>query len=76
MLRLALTASAGLALSAASVHEAAFAPENIISKDVVIIGGGSSGTYGAVRLREDYNKSIVVVEKDDHLVRQKVLSTR
>ena len=31
-------------------------------KDVAIIGGGASGTYAAVRLREDFNKSIVLIE--------------
>ncbi|KAJ7840466.1 hypothetical protein B0H13DRAFT_2366225 [Mycena leptocephala] len=33
-----------------------------LKKDVIILGGGASGTYAAVRLREDYNKSIVVIE--------------
>ena len=28
-----------------------------IKKDVAIIGGGSSGSYSAVRLREDYGVS-------------------
>ncbi|KAI0468343.1 FAD/NAD(P)-binding domain-containing protein [Xylaria cf. heliscus] len=37
-------------------------PENIIERDVAIIGGGSSGTYTAVRLR-DYGRSVVIVEK-------------
>jgi len=37
-------------------------------KDVVIVGGGASGVYSAVRLREDYGLSVVVVEKDIQLV--------
>lgn len=41
---------------------------NVLFKDVVIVGGGASGAYAAVRLRDDYNKSIVLVEKNDHLV--------
>jgi heterodisulfide reductase subunit A-like polyferredoxin len=41
---------------------------NILVKDVVIIGGGASGAYAAIRLRDDYNRSIVLVEKQDHLV--------
>lgn len=40
----------------------------VLSKDVVIIGGGASGSYAAVRLRDDYGKSIVLVEKQDKLV--------
>ncbi|KAJ6197333.1 hypothetical protein J3E72DRAFT_439329 [Bipolaris maydis] len=38
-----------------------------ITKDVVIIGGGASGTYAAVRLREDLGKSIVVIEPRPNL---------
>lgn len=43
-----------------------FAPEDIISRDVCIIGGGSSGTYAAIQLH-DAGKTVVVVEKQDHL---------
>ncbi|KAK3377640.1 hypothetical protein B0H63DRAFT_221540 [Podospora didyma] len=39
-------------------------PVNIIHKDVAIIGGGGSGAYSAVRLREDFGVSVVVIEKD------------
>ena len=63
-----LTLTAIVAQATADWCEADVAPQDVIHKDVVIIGGGASGTYAAVRLREDYNKSIVVVEKDDHLV--------
>ncbi|GAB1314657.1 Amine oxidase [Madurella fahalii] len=38
-----------------------------ISKDVAIIGGGGSGAYSAVRLREDYGIGVVVVEKEPML---------
>lgn len=38
----------------------------IITRDVCIIGGGSSGTYAAVQLRKA-GKSIVVVEKENVL---------
>ncbi|KAL9112239.1 MAG: hypothetical protein Q9227_003357 [Pyrenula ochraceoflavens] len=48
-----------------AINEAAFASADIINKDVAIIGGGASGTYAAVRLREDLNKSIIVIEKDN-----------
>jgi hypothetical protein len=40
----------------------------VITKDVVILGGGASGTYGAVRLREDYGKSVILIEKEAVLV--------
>jgi NAD(P)-binding Rossmann-like domain len=43
-----------------------FNPADIITRDVCIIGGGSSGTYAAIRL-QDMGKSVVVVEKQDHL---------
>ncbi|KAI5923793.1 FAD/NAD(P)-binding domain-containing protein [Camillea tinctor] len=45
-----------------SLNTAAYSSADIIERDVVIIGGGSTGTYSAVRLR-DHNKSVVVVEK-------------
>ncbi|KUJ17401.1 FAD/NAD(P)-binding domain-containing protein [Mollisia scopiformis] len=38
-----------------------------MTRDVVIIGGGATGTYAAVRLREDFNKTVVVIEKTDRL---------
>lgn len=40
-----------------------------IDTDIAIIGGGGSGAYAAVRLREDFGKKIVVVEKQNRLVR-------
>ncbi|KAI9367740.1 hypothetical protein BJX61DRAFT_537813 [Aspergillus egyptiacus] len=39
---------------------------DVITRDVCIIGGGASGTYAAIRLRE-LGQSVVVVEKDDRL---------
>ena len=41
---------------------------DIIHRDVVVVGGGASGTYAAVRLREDFGKSVLLVEKKSHLV--------
>jgi hypothetical protein len=38
-----------------------------ITRDVAIIGGGASGAYAAVRLREDLNKSIIVIEPRPNL---------
>lgn len=39
-----------------------------IAKDVVVVGGGASGAYAAFRLREDFGKSVALVEKQDTLV--------
>ncbi|KAF9870604.1 hypothetical protein CkaCkLH20_11910 [Colletotrichum karsti] len=46
--------------------ESAFAPEDIIQRDVLVVGGGATGTYAAVRLR-DQNKTVAVVERSDKL---------
>lgn len=43
-----------------------FLPGDIITRDVVILGGGASGTYGAIRL-QDEGKSVVVVEEKSRL---------
>ncbi|KAF4454868.1 amine oxidase [Fusarium albosuccineum] len=38
-----------------------------INVDVAVVGGGASGAYAAVRLREDFGKEIVVIEKQNRL---------
>jgi hypothetical protein len=38
----------------------------VITRDVCVVGGGSTGTYSAIRLR-DMGKSVVVVETNDRL---------
>ena len=58
-----------LSLVAARIDESKFAPRATITKDVVILGGGASGAYAAFKLREDFKKSVLLVEKQDHLVR-------
>lgn len=40
-----------------------YATEDVIVRDVAVIGGGSSGTYGAVNLQR-LGKSVVLVEKE------------
>ena len=39
---------------------------NIVTRDVCIIGGGSAGTYTAIRL-SNMNQSVAVVERNDRL---------
>ena len=53
-------------LTAATIDPAAYAASSIITRDVCIIGGGSTGTYSAIRLK-DSGKSVVVVEAKDRL---------
>ena len=66
LLRTFCTALA-LSLAGASILDpATYSPENVITRDVVIIGGGSSGTYTAFRLR-DFKKSVIVVEEQNRL---------
>ena len=45
---------------------AEYDPSDVIQRDVCIIGGGSSGTYATIQLR-DHNLSTILVEKTDHL---------
>jgi hypothetical protein len=51
----------------AKIDESDFDVEKIIQRDVAIIGGGASGTYAAVRLRDDLNTSVIVIEPKDRL---------
>lgn len=64
--------SLGSALCAALVFGSGIAASNgteIITRDVVIVGGGASGAHAAVRL-SDMGKTVVVVEKQGQLVRR------
>ncbi|KAL2192936.1 hypothetical protein P885DRAFT_46389 [Corynascus similis CBS 632.67] len=47
---------------AAAVASKACASQ-VIQRDVAIIGGGASGAYAAIRLKEDFDQSVVVIEK-------------
>ncbi|ORX98874.1 hypothetical protein BCR34DRAFT_676886 [Clohesyomyces aquaticus] len=51
----------------AAIDETHFSSDNIIERDVAILGGGASGTYAAVRLSQDLNTSIIVIEPKDRL---------
>ncbi|EPS32973.1 hypothetical protein PDE_07934 [Penicillium oxalicum 114-2] len=42
-------------------------PAHAIVRDVVIIGGGATGTYAAIRLQEDFNRSVVLIEREEAL---------
>ncbi|KAF2866368.1 putative FAD dependent oxidoreductase [Massariosphaeria phaeospora] len=44
------------------LDSSSFAPSHIIKKDVAIIGGGATGTYAAIRLK-DKGKSAIVIEQ-------------
>ncbi|KAG7406965.1 Beta-cyclopiazonate dehydrogenase [Fusarium oxysporum f. sp. rapae] len=41
--------------------------QDTLEVDVAIVGGGATGAYAAVRLREDYGKKVVVIEKQNRL---------
>lgn len=56
--------------TARRLDESRFAPEDVIFRDVAVIGGGASGCYAAVRVK-DAGKSVVVIETKNHLVRSK-----
>ena len=43
-----------------------FAAEDIITRDVCVIGGGSTGTYASIRLH-DMGKSVVIIESKNRL---------
>lgn len=65
LLLLASTA-AYLAVAQNPFDESNFLAEDILVRDVVVVGGGASGTYGAVKLK-DAGKSVVVIEKKDRM---------
>ncbi|EED15850.1 conserved hypothetical protein [Talaromyces stipitatus ATCC 10500] len=48
-----------------SFDPCAYAPEDVLVRDVIVIGGGASGTYGAIALK-DMGRSVAVVEKNPH----------
>ncbi|KAI0010258.1 FAD/NAD(P)-binding domain-containing protein [Xylariaceae sp. FL0662B] len=64
----ALRSSLCLAVSvlAQEFDIASYAAKDVITRDVAIIGGGATGTYAAINLR-DAGKSVVVVERKGEL---------
>ncbi|EAQ83676.1 hypothetical protein CHGG_10080 [Chaetomium globosum CBS 148.51] len=63
---LTLRLASGLLAAATAVSATSWLPD-IVTRDVAIIGGGASGAYAAIRLKEDFKKSIVLVEKAGRL---------
>jgi hypothetical protein len=66
----AATAATGRALAGAQspseLTVAGQTAQSVITRDIAIIGGGSTGTYSAIRLR-DLGRSVVVVEAGNRL---------
>ncbi|KAL2813189.1 hypothetical protein BDW59DRAFT_154930 [Aspergillus cavernicola] len=64
----ALAAWLGLAFSRSTFNPEVEGkdPSHVITRNVCIIGGGASGTYAAVRLRQ-LGHSVILIERDDHL---------
>ncbi|KAJ5177207.1 uncharacterized protein N7482_003084 [Penicillium canariense] len=55
-----------LAFAVSADSTTGFSAENIITRDVCILGGGATGTYAAVQLREQ-GHSVALIEKKDRL---------
>jgi NAD(P)-binding Rossmann-like domain len=47
-------------------NEADYDPSHVVTKDFLVLGGGASGTYAAVRLK-DHDKSVVLIERNNRL---------
>jgi hypothetical protein len=62
-----LSRATALVLALAAPLVSAQSATNIIYKDVAVIGGGASGSYAAYVLREDFNKSVAIIEKENIL---------
>ena len=56
------------ALALSKVVIAGHYPLPIVKTDVAILGGGASGNYAAVRLREDHGNSVFLIEMEAVLV--------
>ncbi|KIM97014.1 hypothetical protein OIDMADRAFT_131121 [Oidiodendron maius Zn] len=72
MFRLPLFVCVGFAIASglsrsdsAQFHACSYAAENVLVRDLVVIGGGASGAYGAIAMK-DMGRSVVVVEKESH----------
>ncbi|CAK4034990.1 Beta-cyclopiazonate dehydrogenase [Lecanosticta acicola] len=61
-----LALAAGLPNVRDQFDPASYSSSNIITRDVAVVGGGSSGTYGAINLKRRC-KTVVVIEKQNRL---------
>ena len=62
----------GSAFSVCSAQHAGTESPVVVERDLAIIGGGSSGSYSAISAQQDYGLSVVVIEKESHLVRTSI----
>ena len=69
-------ASLWFMIAVATGQATGFELPDVLVKDVVIIGGGASGAYAGVRLRDDFGKSVAIVEMQDRLVSKAAKQTR
>ncbi|KAK3368539.1 hypothetical protein B0H63DRAFT_403646 [Podospora didyma] len=67
MISILLTAILAIPAAQAKINRLHFAPGDVITRDVVIIGGGAAGSHAAVRLKQNHGKSVVVVERESNL---------
>lgn len=63
-----LVALSSISGAFAAIDSSLFSLFEFVEKDVVIVGGGAAGSQAAVRLREDYNKTIMLIEQQSILV--------
>jgi ribulose 1,5-bisphosphate synthetase/thiazole synthase len=63
-------------IAVATGQAAGFELPDVLVKDVVIVGGGASGAYAGVRLRDDFGKSVAIVEMQNRLVRKATQQAR
>ena len=61
-----LSGAVAYARTQSAIDPSRFAEADIITRDVCVIGGGSAGTYGVIRLKQ-LDQSVVVIEKKDRL---------
>ena len=63
---IASSALIGWAAAALNQGDTNISPQNTLTVDVCVIGGGAAGTYSAIKSK-DLNKTVVVVEQQDRL---------
>jgi hypothetical protein len=64
--RQVLRGIASMGLAAGLDARDATAKNEVVERDVCIVGGGAAGTYAALRLR-DQGRSVIIVERSDRL---------